>query len=155
MGEEPNIRRNLQFSLSGSLSSTIQDSPSSPLPPDLLTAPFQGESLVLHKIVQYYLFRSNSIGTGRNVVFVPYYVTRCTVKKGLATFPSPVGMSLTASWAGIVKLFPARENLVSDIPAGDGNVGNLFLRCGEASFLRNGAKTPLSTPLSTTLLVGG
>ncbi len=25
---------------------------------------------------------------------------------------------------------PARENLVSDIPAGDGNVANLFLQCG-------------------------
>ncbi len=45
----------------------------------------------------------------------------------LATFPwyhlpnSP--------WAGIAKLFPPRESLVSDIPAGDGNVANLFLRC--------------------------
>ncbi len=30
---------------------------------------------------------------------------------------------------GIIKLFPPRESLVSDIPAGDGNVSNLFLRC--------------------------
>ena len=32
-------------------------------------------------------------------------------------------MSLTTS------LFPPRESLVSDIPAGDGNVANLFLQC--------------------------
>jgi hypothetical protein len=29
-------------------------------------------------------------------------------------------------WPGIKKLFPARENLVSDIPAGDGKTANLF-----------------------------
>ncbi len=28
-----------------------------------------------------------------------------------------------------VKLFPARESLVSDIPAGDGKIANLFLQC--------------------------
>jgi hypothetical protein len=27
---------------------------------------------------------------------------------------------------GIIKLFPARESLVSDIPAGDGKTANLF-----------------------------
>jgi len=27
------------------------------------------------------------------------------------------------------KLFPARERLVSDIPAGDGNIANLSLQC--------------------------
>jgi hypothetical protein len=37
-------------------------------------------------------------------------------------------MSLTKlSVAGIIKLFPARESLVSDIPAGDGKNDNLFL----------------------------
>ncbi len=30
-------------------------------------------------------------------------------------------------YAGIIKLFPARESLVRDIPAVDGNVANLFL----------------------------
>ncbi len=30
---------------------------------------------------------------------------------------------------GIIKLFPAREGLVSDIPAGDGKTANLFLQC--------------------------
>jgi hypothetical protein len=32
-------------------------------------------------------------------------------------------------WPGIIKLFPTRENLVSDIPAGDGKMANLFLQC--------------------------
>jgi hypothetical protein len=36
-------------------------------------------------------------------------------------------MSLTNSpWPGIIKFFPAREGLVSDIPAGDGELANLF-----------------------------
>jgi hypothetical protein len=30
---------------------------------------------------------------------------------------------------GIIKLFPARESLVSDIPAGDGKNDNLFSQC--------------------------
>jgi hypothetical protein len=42
-----------------------------------------------------------------------------TLQKRLSIFPSPAGMSLT-------KLFPARESLVSDIPAGDGKIINLF-----------------------------
>ncbi len=29
----------------------------------------------------------------------------------------------------LIKLFPARESLVSDIPAGDAKIGNLFLQC--------------------------
>ncbi len=29
-------------------------------------------------------------------------------------------------WAEIIKLFPPRESLVSDIPAGDGKTANLF-----------------------------
>ncbi len=50
-------------------------------------------------------------------------------KKKLPIFPSPAGMSLTDSWPGIIKIFPARESLVSDIPAGDGKIGNPFLQC--------------------------
>jgi hypothetical protein len=55
-------------------------------------------------------------------------------KKGLAISPSsPAGMSLTKLFLGgnndvIYKLFPARESLVSDIPAGDGKIANLFLQ---------------------------
>ncbi len=29
-------------------------------------------------------------------------------------------------WPGIIQLFPARESLISDIPAGDGKIANLF-----------------------------
>jgi hypothetical protein len=43
-------------------------------------------------------------------------------KKRLPIFPSPAGMSPTKlSLAGNI-----RESLVSDIPAGDGKIGNLF-----------------------------
>ncbi len=56
-----------------------------------------------------------------------------TVKKGkrLAIFLSLAGMSLTVSspWPGIIQLFLVRKSLVSEIPAGDGNVANLFLLC--------------------------
>jgi hypothetical protein len=43
-------------------------------------------------------------------------------------------MSLTKLSLGgnnlfMTSLFPARESLVSDIPAGDGNIEKLFLRC--------------------------
>jgi hypothetical protein len=46
-------------------------------------------------------------------------------------FPSPAGMSLnqTLQMPGIISLFPARERLVSDIPAGEGKIFNLFLQC--------------------------
>jgi hypothetical protein len=32
-------------------------------------------------------------------------------------------------WPGIISLFPAWGNLVSDIPAEDGKISNLFLQC--------------------------
>jgi hypothetical protein len=52
-------------------------------------------------------------------------------KKRISIFLSPAGMSLTKlSLVGnndvINKLFPPRESLVSDIPAGDGNIEKLF-----------------------------
>jgi hypothetical protein len=51
-------------------------------------------------------------------------------KKRLAIFPSLAGMSLIKlSLAGNNKLFPAIESLVSDIPASDGKIANLFLQC--------------------------
>jgi hypothetical protein len=43
-------------------------------------------------------------------------------KKRLAISSSPAGMSLTR----IIKSFPARESLVSGIPAGDGKISNLL-----------------------------
>jgi len=52
----------------------------------------------------------------------------------LAFFPSPAGMSLTKLSLGgnnlyMTSLFPPRESLGSDIPAGDGNIEKSFLRC--------------------------
>ncbi len=52
-------------------------------------------------------------------------------KKRFVIFPFPAGMSLTKLCLGgnndvIYKLFPPRESLVSDIPAGDGKIVNLF-----------------------------
>ncbi len=50
-------------------------------------------------------------------------------KKRLMIFPSPAGMSLTKlSLAGKNLIIPARESLVSDNPAGDGKIDNLFLQ---------------------------
>ncbi len=47
----------------------------------------------------------------------------------LATFSSPARKSLTKlSLGGNNLIFPPRESLVSDFPAGDLNVANLFLQ---------------------------
>jgi hypothetical protein len=47
-----------------------------------------------------------------------------TVKKRFATFPSPVGMSLTKLTLGRNNY--SRKGRVSDIPSADGNVANLY-----------------------------
>jgi hypothetical protein len=52
-------------------------------------------------------------------------------KKSFSIFLYPAMMSLTKLSLGgnndlIYKLFPPRESLVSDIPAGDGNIEKLF-----------------------------
>ncbi len=44
-------------------------------------------------------------------------ILHCKIR--ITSFPSPAGMSL-------IKLFLARESLVSDIPPGDGKQDNLF-----------------------------
>jgi len=45
-------------------------------------------------------------------------------------FPSPAGMPLLKlSLAGNNKLFPARDSLVDDIPAGHGKIANFILQC--------------------------
>jgi hypothetical protein len=50
-----------------------------------------------------------------------------TVKKDYRFSPPQPGCHQPNSpWLGIIKLIPARESLVSDIPAGDGKIGNLF-----------------------------
>ncbi len=38
-------------------------------------------------------------------------------------------LSLGGNNLYVMSLFPPRESLVSDIPAGDGNIEKLFLRC--------------------------
>jgi hypothetical protein len=60
-------------------------------------------------------------------------------KRGFLIFPSPAGMSLTRLSLGgnnevikPYKLFPPTESLVSDIPAGDGNVEKLFYGVAES-----------------------
>jgi hypothetical protein len=58
-----------------------------------------------------------------------------TVKKSFSTFPSPARMSLTklslvGNYDVTYKLFLTRESLLSDIPAGDGNIKKLFYGVG-------------------------
>ncbi len=51
-------------------------------------------------------------------------------EKRLSIFPAPDGMSLTKlSLAGNYLIIPAWENMVSDIPAGNEKIYNLFLQC--------------------------
>jgi hypothetical protein len=53
-----------------------------------------------------------------------------TVKKGYNFFhPQPGYHYPSSPWPGIIKLFPARESLISDIPAGDGKNYNLLIQC--------------------------
>ncbi len=37
-----------------------------------------------------------------------------------------MSLPMNSPWPGLIKLFPARESLVYDIPAGDGKIANLF-----------------------------
>ncbi len=58
------------------------------------------------------------------------YSLNYTVKKGKQLSRTQPWCPLPNSpWAGIIKFFPARESLVSDIPAGDGKTDNFFLQC--------------------------
>ncbi len=55
-------------------------------------------------------------------------------KKRFTSFPSQAWMSLTKLPLGrnnsvMTSLFPPRESLESSLPAGDGKLANLFLRC--------------------------
>jgi hypothetical protein len=74
-----------------------------------------------------------------------------TVKRWVI-FHSPAGISLTKLFlAGNIFLFPARESLISDIPAGDGNFDNPFLQCkGDRTMAgiheKKMAKSPRSPP---------
>jgi hypothetical protein len=59
----------------------------------------------------------------RSVILYIHVVLVDTLKKKVSDIPAPY-----SPWAGLIKLFSPRECLVSDIPAGDGNVANLCLR---------------------------
>ncbi len=53
-----------------------------------------------------------------------------TVKKGYRFSRPQAWCHWTNSpWPGIIKFFPARESLVSDIPPADGKIDKLFLQC--------------------------
>ncbi len=84
-----------------------------------------------------------------------YY--RYTVKNRLAIFPSPAEMSLTRLSLGgnngvIYKLFPPRESLVNYIPAGEGNIEKLFLRCKNAIPLAESLRySPLQSVIFTAI----
>ncbi len=71
-------------------------------------------------------------------------------KKSFSIFPS--GMSLTRLSLGgnnlyMTALFPPRESLVSDIPARDGNIEKLFLRCDFFSFSKLKKKSVSISPI--------
>jgi hypothetical protein len=50
-------------------------------------------------------------------------------KNRFTIFPSPAGMSLTKLSLAAGNNLTSRESLVSDIPAWDGKIDNLFLHC--------------------------
>ncbi len=54
-----------------------------------------------------------------------------TVKKRLTIFPFPAGFETNQiSLAGINLIIPGQKEFgISDIPAGDGKIANLFLQC--------------------------
>jgi hypothetical protein len=60
-------------------------------------------------------------------------------KKWVVIFPLPAGMTLTKlSLAGNNQnIFTARENLVSDIPPGDGKIATLFYSVCFRNFTEN------------------
>ncbi len=70
-----------------------------------------------------------------------------TVKKGKwHSRPQPGCHLPNSPRAGIIKLFPLRDSLVSDIPAGDGNVSNLFYGVWPVTGLEKG--NPSSSSLN-------
>jgi hypothetical protein len=50
---------------------------------------------------------------------------------------SLTNLSLDGNYDIIYKLFLHRESLVSDIPAGDGNIEKIFLQCRKKGFSTN------------------
>jgi hypothetical protein len=73
---------------------------------------------------------------GVSFACLPFCKTTSLDKKWIFTIRTTPSLYLSSTlfkkvsnfpWQGIIKLFPARESLVSDIPAGDGKTLNLFL----------------------------
>jgi hypothetical protein len=58
-----------------------------------------------------------------------------TVRKGYRfSRPQPGCQKSCSPWQGIIKLFPARESLVIDMPAGDGENRESFLQCSHIRY---------------------
>ncbi len=73
-----------------------------------------------------------------------------TVKKCFSIFPSPAWTSLTKLSLGgnnlyMTSLFSPRESLVSDIPAGDGNIEKLLYGVLQYAFIGNVNKSIVLT----------
>jgi hypothetical protein len=79
-------------------------------------------------VYDYVLYCDESL---KMVVILTVMMASHTVKR-LAIYPSPAGTPLTKlSLAGNNLIIPGQRpgSLVSDIPAGDGKIANLFLQC--------------------------
>jgi hypothetical protein len=77
---------------------------------------------------------------------VSIYIYIIHTKKSFSIFPSPAGMSLTKLSLGgnnlyMTSLFPPKESLVSDIPAGDGNIEKLVLRYAPLQYVKGGERS--------------
>jgi hypothetical protein len=73
------------------------------------------------------MLKLNPLVPSSNKAKQNHWIIFATLKKKLAVFPSPAGMSFTKlSLVGKSLKFLARESLDSDIPAGDGKIANLF-----------------------------
>jgi hypothetical protein len=82
----------------------------------------------------------------------PYWKAH-TVKRISTSRPQPGCHWSNSPWPKKIKLFLARESLVSDIPAWDVKIENLFLQCSEKSDVLNRifcSKSPLYTVCTQT-----
>jgi hypothetical protein len=85
-------------------------------------APPRSGSRPAKYIIYMYLVIMKHLDSDKTTSFI---TRQYTVKKRLAIFPVT---SPNSPWPGKIKLFPARDSLVGDIPAGDKKVINLFLQ---------------------------
>jgi hypothetical protein len=97
-----------------------------------MLAIYRWENFILNLHIE--AFPTIPLSSRSNLVQWYLYIHLIHHKKSFSIFPSPAGMSLTKLFLGgnnlyMTSLFPPKESLVSDIPAGDGNIEKLFLRC--------------------------